>query len=104
MGRFARIRARRGSQQMNRHNSGREAITGSPVVEKPGIRFTERMVGHFALEGGVARKPEEFEAAEKRGEREGTSFEFVLTIISDDLDQLIEDERHEARMEGTVVA
>jgi cholesterol oxidase len=84
--------------------AGKGAITEPPVVRKPGIRFTERMKGHFALEGGVATKPEEFEAAEQRGEQEGSSFEFVLTIISDDLDELVEDVRHEARMVGTVVA
>ncbi|MFY0567853.1 alpha/beta hydrolase [Archangium lansingense] len=72
--------------------------------QKPGIRFTERMKGHFALEGGAASKPEEFEAAEKRGERAGSSIEFVLTITSDDLDKLVDDERHEAQTAGTAMA
>ncbi|WNG37318.1 choline dehydrogenase [Archangium violaceum] len=79
-------------------------ISELPVPVTPGIRFTERMKGHLALEGGKATRPEEFEAAERRGAQEGSTFEFVLTIVSNDVDKLIDEPEHEARMMGTVNA
>ncbi|PTL85602.1 GMC oxidoreductase [Vitiosangium sp. GDMCC 1.1324] len=79
-------------------------ISELPVPVTPGIRFTERMKGHLAIEGGAASRPEEFEAAEARGKKDGSSFEFVLTIVSNDLDKLVGDPKHEARMMGTVIA
>ncbi|HYO51604.1 alpha/beta fold hydrolase [Archangium sp.] len=84
--------------------SAKGPMSELPVPVTRGIRFTERMKGHVALEGGMAWTPEEFEAAEKRGEQDGSPFEFVLTIVSNDLDKLVDDPRHEARMMGTVNA
>ena len=49
---------------------------------RPGLQFTETM----------------------RGQLVGKSCEFTLTITSDDLDAMLTDERHEARIVGTVTA
>ncbi|MGB5984112.1 MAG: alpha/beta fold hydrolase [Desulfobacterales bacterium] len=66
---------------------------------KPGIRFTERMAGHFA-QGDVA----DFSAAERQGKLDDSPFEFILTIVSHDVDQMLADLQHRARMTGTVRA
>ena len=71
-------------------DSGKGALSVPPAVEKPGIRFTERMKGHFALEHGVAGRPGELE--------------LVLTVLSDDVDERVGNARYEGRMVGTGVA
>lgn len=59
------------------------------IEERPGLRFTETMIGTLALENG---------------EDEATPFRFTLTIISDDLEGMLSDTRHAARLFGTVDA
>lgn len=70
--------------------------TGSAV----GIRFTEKMAGYFATGDSS------FETAFRKGkgDRKNGSFEFVLTIISRDVDRMLDDPEHKAHMFGTVVA
>jgi cholesterol oxidase len=64
-----------------------------------GIQFTERMAGHFSqVQDG------DFQAGEQRGKQLGSSFEFVLTIVAENLRQTIDGAEHEARMMGTVLA
>ncbi len=53
----------------------------------PGIEFTETMRGHLQIPA--------------KGD---SSFEFTLTIISDNLDLMLTDENHRAKMVGTVTA
>ena len=64
-----------------------------------GIRFTESMKGWFSAGAG-----EDYARAAQQGEEEGSSFEFVLTIATDDVDAMIERADHRARMVGTVTA
>ncbi|AUX45933.1 choline dehydrogenase [Sorangium cellulosum] len=64
-----------------------------------GVRFTERMKGWFSH-----APDEDYEAAARRGEAQGSSFAFVLTIASEDVDAMISGSGHEARMVGTVAA
>jgi cholesterol oxidase len=64
-----------------------------------GIQFTERMAGHFSqVQDG------DFQEGDARGKQLGSSFEFVLTIVAEDLRKTIDGAEHEARMMGTVVA
>ena len=63
--------------------------------EKVGIQFTETMRGHIELDASV-----DFETGAANGE----PFSFTLTVTSDDLDSLIEDEAHTANLIGTVHA
>ena len=65
--------------------------------QKIGIRFTERMVGPFSTEA-----LDDFETAAARGKAEGSEFEFTLTCISDDLETMLTDDSHAARLLGTV--
>lgn len=64
-----------------------------------GIQFTESMKGFFgkAAEGN-------YQAGLEKGRAEGTSFEFVLTVIADDVDRFLDEPEHEAGMVGTVRA
>jgi cholesterol oxidase len=64
---------------------------------KLGLRFTETMRGHWTP-GDVA----DFEAAEENGKAADNRLEFTVTVSTDDLDALITDDRHPARMDGTV--
>ncbi|MGE5274339.1 MAG: alpha/beta fold hydrolase [Verrucomicrobiota bacterium] len=52
-----------------------------------GLRFTERMVGTFSTEGG-----------------EESPLEFTVTVVADDLDALVQESEHRARLFGTVTA
>src|SRR3954463_6508029 len=63
-----------------------------------GLRFTDRMHGWFAL------GDDDFAAAAARGERDGTSLEFVITITCDDLDAVLAAPAVPARITGTVTA
>ncbi len=71
----------------------------APAPTGPGIRFTETMRGHWST-----AVTDDAEAAAARGKRDGSTFEFTLTVISRDLKAMVEDPRHTARMVGTVLA
>ncbi|MEP6976513.1 MAG: GMC family oxidoreductase [Thermoleophilia bacterium] len=71
-----------------------------PVKEqRPGIQFTETMKGFVSSSAA-----EDYEAGARQGEREGSSFQFTVTIVADDVDALLKGADHEARIIGTVVA
>ncbi|MFN0303496.1 MAG: GMC family oxidoreductase N-terminal domain-containing protein [Burkholderiales bacterium] len=69
------------------------------VSRKPGLTFTETMRGHFAP--GIV---DSFEAGEAAGKAAGSTFEFTLTIASDDVAALLDRPEHAARMTGIVRA
>lgn len=60
-----------------------------------GIQFTETMRGKLQLDPGT-----DFAT----GGKEGQPFEFTLSVISDDLNTLLDQEGHKARITGTVKA
>jgi cholesterol oxidase len=70
-----------------------------PSAPKPGIEFTETMRGYVSTE-----VIDDYEAASEAAEEAGSRFSFTLTIVSDDVDRLIEDPSHAARTVGTVDA
>ena len=73
-----------------------------PGVQEPqhvGVEFTERMSGFFS-----PNEKEDFQRGYREGEADQTTFAFILTIESEDVERLIEDPRHPARMVGTVQA
>ena len=74
----------------------------SPSLEEdlqPGIKFTEAMRGYIST-----KVTDDYEAAANQGQEDDSPFEFVLTIISPDLDHMLEEESHGAGMVGTVEA
>ena len=75
------------------------AVLEPAAATRLGIRFTERMSGWLStVETG------DFEPAAARAKEDDSPFEFTVTVISDDLDKLLSDESHQARLIGTVVA
>jgi len=71
----------------------------NPPQRNIGIRFTETMRGHFSTE-----IKDDYQRAEMRGKKENSPFKFTLTVISNDLDALLTQDAHKARMLGTVNA
>ena len=70
-----------------------------PANQKLGVRFTETMKGFFSL-----KVKDDFGEGERRGKADGSSFQFILTIISDDLRGMIKGDEHRARIVGVVIA
>jgi cholesterol oxidase len=72
------------------------------AAEKPrlGISFTETMRGYFSR----AVRNEDYDRAYKEGQRSNSPFAFTLSVIADDLDAMIAEDTHAARMVGTVSA
>jgi cholesterol oxidase len=64
-----------------------------------GIQFTETMRGFLST-----RVLDDYEAAAKAGEQEGSSFAFTLTIRSDDMNAMLTNPDHAASIVGTVDA
>ena len=64
-----------------------------------GIEFTETMKGHFSI-----HEKEDYERAEALGKEEDSPFAFTLTIITEDLDDMLASTDHRARALGSVVA
>lgn len=71
----------------------------APEPPRRGIRFTETMKGYFST-----GEKEDFERGAEQGERDQSPFQFILTIISADLEAFLKEPEHKARMVGTVVA
>lgn len=71
----------------------------APSPPKTGIRFTETMRGFFST-----AVTDDFARADEQGRRDDSTFVFTLTVIADDLDALLGEESHAARMIGTVEA
>ncbi|MBW4631577.1 MAG: GMC family oxidoreductase N-terminal domain-containing protein [Iphinoe sp. HA4291-MV1] len=70
-----------------------------PLPQQPGIEFTETMRGYFSTQ-----VKDDYERAAKQGKQDDSRFEFTLTVTSDDLEKMLADENHKARMVGTVTA
>lgn len=71
------------------------------VVEpvKPGLQFTETMTGYFSN-----KEKDDYKKAAALGKEDDSPFTFTLTIISDDVETMLTDPAHKARMLGTVIA
>jgi cholesterol oxidase len=72
------------------------AATANPRL---GVQFTETMKGYFSKSVTA-----DFARGEEAGKKESSPFAFTLTIASDDLEEMLTNEAHQARMLGTVVA
>lgn len=66
---------------------------------RPGLQFDEIMKGYFSTE-----VKDDYEQAAQRGKEDDSPFEFAVTILSDDLDQMLKDQHHEANIEGSATA
>lgn len=64
-----------------------------------GVAFTETMKGFFA-----PGERDDFAAGAAAGQRDGSSFEFTLTVESENVERMVAEPEHAAAMYGTVVA
>ena len=78
---------------------GRKPIPPDTAKPKVGIQFTERMAGYFSL-----KTMDSYEHGFEAGQADHSNLEFVLTITSDNLDDMLANPKHEARFAGTVTA
>lgn len=69
------------------------------LIQKLGIQFTETMRGHFCLDPAL-----DYAAAEKFGRDNNHPFEFTLSVVSDDLETLLDTDAHSAVLLGTINA
>ncbi|HTN83650.1 MAG TPA: alpha/beta fold hydrolase [Sorangium sp.] len=79
--------------------SDKGPIVPEPATRKPGIRFTETMKGYFSK-----AVDSDYETAAALGKQEDSSFKFILTIVSEDVDAMISSPEHAAPLLGTVNA
>jgi cholesterol oxidase len=73
--------------------------TAAPAVLKPGIRFTETMRGYLGV-GSTG----DYQAAADAGQQKGSPLEFTLTVVSEDVADMLVNPEHRAGMSGTVIA
>ena len=75
-------------------------VPARPDARLPvGVQFTESMKGFYSRV-----EPGDYEAGFRKGKEDQSPFEFVLTVIADDIDRMLEEPDHEAAMVGTVRA
>ncbi|MGH7617710.1 MAG: alpha/beta hydrolase [Gemmatimonadaceae bacterium] len=72
---------------------------GTSPGDGPGIEFTETMRGFFST-----KITDDYQAGRDQGERDGSPFEFTVTVTAPNVDRLIANPQHEARLHGTVSA
>jgi len=63
-----------------------------------GIEFTETMKGYFL------RGADDFQRGYSDGKSTSSPCEFTLTVVGEDVDKLVSDKSHPAKMVGTVIA
>lgn len=68
-------------------------------TRKIGLQFTETMRGFFAADPSL-----DHAAAAKAGQQSGGAMEFTATVTSDDLDEMLHNSMHRARVHGTLTA
>src|SRR5215510_6931602 len=62
-----------------------------------GIEFTETMRGHVST-----AVVDDYAKAEARGKLDSTALDFTVTVSTDDLERLLTDSAHPARIDGTI--
>ncbi len=75
-----------------------DSKVSSAVATTAGIEFTETMKGFWSA--GAA----DFETGASQGAAAGNVFQFTLTIRGEDVNAMVQEPGHEARMAGTAIA
>jgi cholesterol oxidase len=74
------------------------------VPVKAGVEFTETMKGFFSSAVKTATPPLQLDPSYQQGSTQGQAanspFQFTLTIVSEDLDDMVKNPAHQARMVG----
>jgi cholesterol oxidase len=77
--------------------------TTPDIPVKLGVRFSESMSGYFST-SVTDDKDDCYQRGNARGQSEGSPFQFILTIISDDLERTVSDVNYVSNMLGSVKA
>lgn len=70
--------------------------------KKPGIRFTETMQGFYSSPAQPGEDLQTYRDAAAQGKNDSSAIDFTLTIASHDLEKLLTDPDHPAKIAGTV--
>jgi cholesterol oxidase len=73
--------------------------TRAPLPPGLGLQFTETMRGYFS-----DQVTNDYEHAAEQGKKDGSTFAFTLTVRTDDMEQMLTDPNHRARITGSVTA
>jgi cholesterol oxidase len=73
----------------------------APATRRVGLEFTETMRGFVATGESI---PQDFAGAASAGKAAGSALDFTATIASDDLDEMLQNREHRARLHGSVTA
>ncbi|MDM9382564.1 hypothetical protein QUB80_17840 [Chlorogloeopsis sp. ULAP01] len=73
--------------------------TTQATQNKVGIQFTETMRGYFSTQ-----IQDDYQRAAQQGKQNNSRFEFTVTVTSDDLEVMLTDESHKAKIVGSVTA
>ncbi|MGA2987972.1 MAG: alpha/beta fold hydrolase [Terriglobia bacterium] len=80
----------------------------APAPVKAGVEFTETMKGYFSSGVKTATPPLQLDPSFQQGFDQGATgnspFQFTLTIVSENLDDMTSNPAHQAQMVGTVLA
>ena len=87
------------------------SLPSAPKAAAPmtvGVEFTETMKGYFSSSIKTATPPLQLDSSYQQGFDQGQTgnspFQFTLTIVSEDLNDMVSNPAHEAEMVGTVMA
>jgi cholesterol oxidase len=75
------------------------APRGTAAALTTGLQFTEKMSGYFST-----AELTDYEAGAASGKRDGSPMDFILTIVTDDVQATLADPEHAMRIYGTVNA
>ncbi len=78
---------------------GQSVQPGATRGDGPGVEFTETMRGFVST-----KVTDDYQAGRDQGERDGSKFEFTVTVTAPNIDRLIANPQHEALLRGTVDA
>lgn len=90
------------SKSKNKIEIENKSKSKNQIVEsqqRPGIKFTETMRGYFST-----KEKEDYKLAAAKGKEDNSPLEFTLTITSLNLEQMLEEESHPAKIIGSVTA
>jgi len=71
--------------------------TKATTLPSVGFQFTETMHGFFSTQ-----EKQDYQLAAKLGKIENSTFEFTLTVLSEDVQEMLHNENHQAKLFGTV--
>ena len=91
--------ARRAGWSIDYDAPGPVPDTPTDVARPTSLSFTERMSGYISLE-----ETEDFDLAHSRGRLKQTAFDFTVTVETPDLDALLDEPGHRARLYGSARA